>query len=90
MTDIEIKKPIFIVGVPRSGTTLLYTLLAQHPELGWFSKDTTIGLTTPEFFQFVCLRRRIFDMRNIPYPLLGFNNMMFTTKKSTSRIRFFV
>ncbi|MCB0420623.1 MAG: sulfotransferase [Bdellovibrionales bacterium] len=28
--DIEIEKPIFIVGLPRSGTTLLYNLVAFH------------------------------------------------------------
>jgi len=38
--ELEITKPIFIVGVPRSGTTLLYHLLGQHPSLAWFSKNT--------------------------------------------------
>ena len=60
----NIEKPIFIVGVPRSGTTLLYTLLAQHKDLGWFSRDTMISLMTSEFLQFIHLRRRIFEMRN--------------------------
>lgn len=32
-----IKKPIFIVGVPRTGTTMLYRIMCQHPELAWFS-----------------------------------------------------
>jgi len=34
---LNIKKPIFIVGSGRSGTTLLYNLLAIHPEVCWFS-----------------------------------------------------
>ena len=34
---MEIVKPIFIVGSGRSGTSLLYHMLAPHPELGWFS-----------------------------------------------------
>jgi len=34
---MEIKKPIFIIGVPRTGTTLLYNILCLHPELAWFS-----------------------------------------------------
>jgi hypothetical protein len=29
--------PIFIVGTGRSGTTILYSCLAMHPELGWIS-----------------------------------------------------
>jgi len=84
----SIKKPIFIVGVPRSGTTLLYTLLAQHTALGWFSKDTTLSLYTPEYLRFVYLRRRIFDMRNFSYPLMGFNNKMFTTKSPPVELGF--
>ena len=30
--------PIFIVGVEHSGTTILYRILAQHPEIAWFSQ----------------------------------------------------
>lgn len=29
---------IFIIGVDHSGTTILYKMLAQHPELCWFSQ----------------------------------------------------
>jgi len=28
------KNPVFVVGVFRSGTSLLYSLLNQHPEIG--------------------------------------------------------
>jgi hypothetical protein len=34
---MTIKKPIFIVGAGRSGTTILYNLLSTHSELCWFS-----------------------------------------------------
>jgi len=33
-----IKKPIFIIGCPRSGTTLLYRMLSRHPQLCWFTQ----------------------------------------------------
>ncbi len=32
------EKPIFLVGPHRSGTTLLYQLLARHPDLGYFNR----------------------------------------------------
>jgi LPS sulfotransferase NodH len=32
-------RPVFIVGCGRSGTTILYQLLAGHPDLGWFSNN---------------------------------------------------
>ncbi|MBW2123994.1 MAG: sulfotransferase [Deltaproteobacteria bacterium] len=34
----KIDRPIFIIGVERSGTTLLYSLLANHPDLYWLSR----------------------------------------------------
>ena len=34
---MEIQKPIFIIGVPRTGTTLLYNILCMHPDLAWFT-----------------------------------------------------
>jgi len=36
--QIGIDRPIFIIGVGRSGTTILYNLLSMHPELCWFSR----------------------------------------------------
>lgn len=39
ITDVPIKEPVFIVGFPRTGTTVLFNLLAQDPAhrapLGW-------------------------------------------------------
>ena len=32
-----IKKPIFIIGTGRCGSTLLYRILALHPELAFLS-----------------------------------------------------
>ena len=33
----EVLAPIFFVGMPRSGTTVLFESFASHPELGWVS-----------------------------------------------------
>jgi len=39
MIENQIIKPIFIIGVPRSGTTMLHRMLCKHPELAWFSHE---------------------------------------------------
>jgi hypothetical protein len=36
---LSVERPIFIVGPPRSGTSLLYKTLAAHPELAWFNRN---------------------------------------------------
>jgi omega-hydroxy-beta-dihydromenaquinone-9 sulfotransferase len=33
-----VQRPIFFVGMPRSGTTLIFEAFAAHPELAWFSQ----------------------------------------------------
>jgi len=35
--ESSIEKPIFIVGPPRSGTTITYLIMCAHPDLAWFS-----------------------------------------------------
>lgn len=34
----RVDRPFFVVGVDHSGTTILYRMLARHPELAWFSQ----------------------------------------------------
>lgn len=34
---MKINNPIFIIGAPRSGTTILYKLLSKHPQIAWVS-----------------------------------------------------
>ena len=36
--QINIKKPVFFIGVPRSGTTISFEIFSTHPLIGWFSK----------------------------------------------------
>ena len=33
----KLSKPIFLIGCPRSGTTVISESIYVHPELGWFS-----------------------------------------------------
>lgn len=53
-----IKKPIFIVGSGRSGTTVFYNFLSTHPEVCWFSNysDRFINVNLMPFLH------RIFDL----------------------------
>lgn len=43
----EVTEPIFFIGVPRSGTTLLFEAFAMHTQLGWPSNYTEKFPTTP-------------------------------------------
>lgn len=33
----SIERPVFFIGMPRSGTTVLFEAFARHPDLGWLS-----------------------------------------------------
>ena len=35
--DNVIKRPIFVIGMPRSGTTVIAEAMSVHEALGWFS-----------------------------------------------------
>jgi hypothetical protein len=52
--DVRIDKPIFIVGVMRSGTTLLYKRMCRHPDLAWLNK------TSKKFPRSVLMTRLIY------------------------------
>lgn len=56
--DMAIKKPIFIVGSGRSGTTVFYDFLSTHPEVCWFSNYSSrfVNVTLMPFLH------RIFDL----------------------------
>ena len=72
MTKFKINKPIFIVGVPRSGTTLLYDLMAFHPDLAFFSQLDLKEMLSEKFMEFEYLRRRIFEIRRWLFSRDGF------------------
>jgi len=60
---MEIYRPIFIIGVPRSGTTLLYHLMAQHKDLAWFSQNDLSVIFSKDFLKFHNWKRRLFVTR---------------------------
>ena len=39
ISDIQPKSPLFVVGMWRSGTSLFYALLNQHPEIALLYED---------------------------------------------------
>lgn len=59
---IDIDRPIFIVGVPRSGTTVFYRCLAKHPDLAWISPATRKYAR----YYWPCRIRQIFRNRRLP------------------------
>lgn len=38
MLKVKVKKPIFIIGVGRSGSTIFHKIFSQHPNMAWLSK----------------------------------------------------
>jgi hypothetical protein len=36
----RIDRPVFFIGMPRSGTTVTFAAFATHPDLGWFTQYT--------------------------------------------------
>jgi hypothetical protein len=56
--DSTLDRPIFVIGTGRSGTTLLFNLLAFHSALGWFS---TYNERFPRF-QWLSVLNRVHDL----------------------------
>lgn len=44
LDDVNRKSPIFLIGFPRSGTTLLDTILRSHPEIGVAEEKPMVGV----------------------------------------------
>ena len=59
---LEINRPIFIIGSGRSGTTILYRLMAVHPEVCWFSNLTDRYPSHPQLAVF---------HRSLDAPIIG-------------------
>lgn len=54
LEDIPIQQPIFIVGCHRSGTTVLYEAIAQHPDLVYFTNASNLLPRTPILSNTLC------------------------------------
>lgn len=62
---MQIDRPIFILGPHRSGTTLLYGMLAKHPDLGYLARDNH------RFPRYPFLAYLIMRLRRADYPVQG-------------------
>jgi len=56
-----LNKPVFVIGVPRSGTTIIYEALCRHELLGWLANYSEMLPAFPA----MNLLRRILDNRFI-------------------------
>ncbi|NNG00352.1 MAG: sulfotransferase [Desulfobacteraceae bacterium] len=65
--EVKVEKPIFIIGAPRSGTTLIADLIAFHEDLGWFSNYFAAHRKYPA----VSILNRLVDIPKIGHLLRG-------------------
>jgi len=47
MNKLRIEKPIFFIGMGRSGTTIIFEAFASHEDLGWLSNYSRLFSTFP-------------------------------------------
>jgi omega-hydroxy-beta-dihydromenaquinone-9 sulfotransferase len=71
-----VKPPLFIVGCGRSGTTIVYELLCEHPDLAWFSNYAERWPALPQLEALTRLRDigtiRRSPSRFVPQPVEGY------------------
>ncbi len=60
-----LERPVIILGAERSGTTLLYSMLANHPDLYWLSR---LDNRFPRATRSICLLRRLGALGVRPRP----------------------
>jgi hypothetical protein len=70
-----LRLPLFIVGCGRSGTTIVYELLCEHPDLAWFSNYAERWAAFPQLEALTKLRDigaiRRSPSRFVPLPVEG-------------------
>jgi hypothetical protein len=78
LNDIKIDRPIFVIGFPRSGTTVISEVLSSHEKVGWISNYLNLKPNLPQ----LSLINRIIDLPSIGLYLRG------KKKQGNSRISF--
>jgi hypothetical protein len=69
---VSVDRPVFIIGCGRSGTTLLYDLLAAHPAFSWVSNVTQRFPSLPQLaYLSRAARRPGGHGRWVPHPAEG-------------------
>jgi hypothetical protein len=75
MNTDALTRPLFIVGCGRSGTTIVYELLCEHPDLAWFSSYAERWPAFPQLETLTRLRDigaiRRSPSRFVPMPVEG-------------------
>lgn len=64
---IKNEKPVFVIGFPRSGTTVLSEAIAAHEDFGWISNYYNLMPSFPE----LSFLNRIIDIPSIGWRLRG-------------------
>jgi Sulfotransferase family len=67
MSHSVVIKPIFVIGMPRSGTTIIAETISCHPSLAWFSNYFNLFPGFPE----ISVLNRILDIPKIGWFLKG-------------------
>jgi hypothetical protein len=60
---MKIEKPIFVIGVGRSGSTIFHKIFSEHPQVAWLSTLCNRYPDNPSINRFL--------MRVIDYPVVG-------------------
>jgi len=63
----QVKNPIFLIGMPRSGTTIISESMSVHEDLGWFSNY----FTKAQFFPELNLLNRFISLPKIGLHIRG-------------------
>ena len=77
------------MGAPRSGTTLLYDLMACHKDLAWFSQVDLKEMLSDDFLNFVNIRRRLFEIRRWQFSRDGFEGRVTTSYETPNEVGLF-
>lgn len=67
MSKGGLEKPVFIVGVPRSGTTMLWSLLLRHPDFKGKKEITSWNAETSIFYKFPKILNGFFAPNEWPF-----------------------